>query len=118
MASTSAYECVGSPPEAHSYQHAVTCELPVVFACVVEFRKRGERLFGNSVAVLKADLQGASPLVATLDLSDVIPADAWVSQLLRATDTGNLEAVVAFRNGLGEGNVNTPSACSTSPGGG
>ena len=82
-----------------SVEQAVTCESPLLFMRAVEWKPRGSGMGGTTLGIWRAEL-GDVPSVAPLDLDDTLPANAWVSRLLRANDEGTcLLAVVAFGKG-------------------
>src|SRR5579884_2428275 len=99
-AGQSPYSLLGTPAEDQSLESAVTCDAPFVFVRVVEWRpSQTGALGGRTLGIWRADL-GASPLVAAVDLSDMLPANAHISRVLRANDTGTeLVVVVMFPKG-------------------
>jgi hypothetical protein len=93
------YHPLGSPLSEQSFESAVTCEEPLLFIRAVEWKPSGSGMGGTTLGVWRAELRDP-PSIAPLDLSDTLPANAYVSRLLRANDGGtSLLAIVTFKKG-------------------
>ena len=103
---TTVYGVLGALPNEYSYEHAVTCALPIAFFCAVEWRPFGDTVGGRPQGLLCARL-GEAPEVSAVDLGSILgpkPPKAFIRRLVRASDSGErLDAIVGFNE---EGPVN------------
>jgi hypothetical protein len=88
------YQALGTPASEQSFEEALSCEEPTIFWRVVQWRPVGDGMAGRPLGLFKASLS-EPPVIEEVDLSDLLPPEAYVSRLLRANDAGTVLTVVA-----------------------
>jgi hypothetical protein len=90
------YEALGSPEPGQSCEGAVTCDLPIVFAQLIELRSAEHGWNGTTLGLWRVGL-GDRSSATLVDLSQVLPPHGSLSRLLRVNDSGTrVVAVIGF----------------------
>lgn len=100
-----AYTPIGGLTDEQSIENLVIADQPCAFARVLAVTQRNDFVAANVLGIVRIDLDSPSLTLSNVDLTALVPQDAWISRLLRADGDGNLEAVVAFRSRQGDGSV-------------